>query len=116
LWETAKFKGEFIMELKRYDKGKDGPAGSSIDLKARIMAADLKITYSEAMALAFEMHPDEARKYLAEPNETVKVYMADESKNGALDSAAQQYMKTHPDVTYSEAVAEVLSNQPGLLE
>lgn len=102
------------MEVKFYDK-KDGPAGDALDLKAKILSADMKITYAEALALALQMDPEGARQYIEKPNET-RIYTETEKTTGdELDQAAKEYMASH-NCDYKTAVSAVLKDRPELYE
>ena len=92
--------------LRKYQT-KDGPAGSSIDFEAKILSANLKISYSEAMQLAILQNPALAETYIDNSVETRSFSSDVKQKGTGFDEKCREYMK-EVGCSYSSACTEML--------
>ena len=97
-----------MTKLKRYDKGKDGPAGTALDIEARILSGNLKISYVEAVQLAMMQNPDLAKEYVGKsPGENTRLTENIVKEGTEFDQKCREYMEK-TGCTYCDACAEVL--------
>ena len=91
--------------LRKYQT-KDKP-GSSIDIEARLLSANSKITYAEAVHLILLQNPELAQEYVDNSVE-VRAYSTTVEKKGSdFDRRCKEYAQK-TNCSYSDAVSEMI--------
>ena len=86
---------------------KDREPGTALDIEARLLSANSKITYSEALSLVMSLNPKLAEEYVSNPVE-VRAYSTTVEKKGSdFDRRCKEYAQK-TNCSYSDAVSEMI--------